>query len=55
MSFSGFLFLFIIITFLASGAFFYKYGDVDSDDRLKKINMKFNYLTPMRPGLVAKR
>jgi hypothetical protein len=38
MSLSGFLFLFIIITFLASGAFFYKYGDVDSDDRLKKIN-----------------
>jgi hypothetical protein len=38
MILSGFLFLFILATFFASGAFFYKYGDVDSDDRLKKIN-----------------
>jgi hypothetical protein len=42
MSLSGFLFLFILVTFLASGAFFYKYGDVDSDDRLKKINSEPN-------------
>ena len=38
MGLSGFLFLFILVTFLTSGAFFYKYGDVDSDDRLQKIN-----------------
>jgi F0F1-type ATP synthase membrane subunit c/vacuolar-type H+-ATPase subunit K len=37
MTLSGFLFLFILATFLTSGAFFYKYGDVDSDDRIKKI------------------
>jgi hypothetical protein len=38
MSLSGFLFLFILTTFLTSGAFFYKYGEVNSDDRLQKIN-----------------
>ena len=38
MILSGFLFLFILATFFASGGFFYKYGDVDSDNMLKKIN-----------------
>ena len=36
---SGFLFLFIIITNIASGKFGYKtFGDVDSDTQLQKIN-----------------
>jgi len=34
----GFLFLFILVTFFASVAFGNTIGDVDSDDRLQKIN-----------------
>ena len=40
MFFSGFFFLFIIITNIASGRFGYKtFGDVDSDAQLQKINI----------------
>jgi hypothetical protein len=42
MMLSGFLFLFVLLTFLVSGAFFFKYGDVDSDDRLQKIDNDLN-------------
>jgi len=39
MSVSGFLFLFILVTFLGSGAFGSSIGfDVDPDDKLQKIN-----------------
>ncbi len=39
MSVSGFLFLFILVTFLASGAFGSSIGfDVNPDDKLQKIN-----------------
>ncbi len=39
MFFSGFFFLFIIITNILSGRFGYKtFGDVDSDAQLQKVN-----------------